>query len=85
MTKRTIALIQGDPAGIGPELLIRLLSDDEVEAPLACTALPNAGASGKTLMFCIGQSPGDPEDPYTLVMVSQPDNEDPNSFNPDGG
>lgn len=32
MSKRTIALVQGDPAGIGPELLIRLLSDEDVRA-----------------------------------------------------
>ena len=32
MTKKTIALIQGDPAGIGPELMARLLSDDDVRA-----------------------------------------------------
>ena len=30
MEKRTIALIQGDPGGIGPELLVRLLEMDEV-------------------------------------------------------
>lgn len=30
MTKKTIALIQGDPAGIGPELMARLLSDEDV-------------------------------------------------------
>ena len=28
--KRNIALIQGDPAGIGPELMVRLLSDDQI-------------------------------------------------------
>ena len=32
MTKKTIALIQGDPGGIGPELLIRLLSREDVRA-----------------------------------------------------
>lgn len=32
MTKKTIALIQGDPAGIGPELMARLLSDEGVRA-----------------------------------------------------
>ena len=30
--KNTIALIQGDPAGIGPELLAKLLCDNEVRA-----------------------------------------------------
>nr|WP_067288860.1 4-hydroxythreonine-4-phosphate dehydrogenase PdxA [Marinobacterium profundum] len=30
MTKKTIALLQGDPAGIGPELLIKLLADKTV-------------------------------------------------------
>ncbi len=32
MTKKTIALIQGDPGGIGPELLVRLLREAEVRA-----------------------------------------------------
>ena len=32
MTRKTIALIQGDPAGIGPELMARLLSDADVRA-----------------------------------------------------
>ena len=32
MTKKTIALIQGDPGGIGPELLVRLLSDETTRA-----------------------------------------------------
>ena len=27
MAKTTIAIVHGDPAGIGPELLIKLLSD----------------------------------------------------------
>ncbi len=30
MSKKTLALIQGDPGGIGPELLVKLLSDREV-------------------------------------------------------
>lgn len=30
MTQKTIALIQGDPGGIGPELLVRLLKDESV-------------------------------------------------------
>jgi len=32
MSRKTIALIQGDPGGIGPELLIRLLGDRDVRA-----------------------------------------------------
>ena len=32
MHRPTLALIQGDPAGIGPELLVKLLCDEEVRA-----------------------------------------------------
>ena len=30
MDKKTLALIQGDPAGIGPELLVKLLMDPAI-------------------------------------------------------
>ena len=30
MDKKTIALLQGDPAGIGPELMIKLLLDKKI-------------------------------------------------------
>lgn len=49
MTKKTIALIQGDPGGIGPELLHRLLSDDEVRdaAKLVVIGAPEIFARGE--------------------------------------
>ncbi len=52
MTKKTIALIQGDPAGIGPELLIRLLSDEEVRAAadLVIIGAPEIFARGEAQM-----------------------------------
>ncbi|MCE2523532.1 MAG: 4-hydroxythreonine-4-phosphate dehydrogenase PdxA [Rhodobacteraceae bacterium] len=49
MSKPTIALIQGDPAGIGPELLVRLLSDEEVRpaANLVVIGAPEILARGE--------------------------------------
>lgn len=46
--KKTIALIQGDPAGIGPELLIRLLNDQTVRdsARLVVIGAPEVFARG---------------------------------------
>lgn len=47
--KKTIALIQGDPAGIGPELMARLLDDDEIreKANLVVIGAPEVFARGK--------------------------------------
>lgn len=52
MTKKTIALLQGDPAGIGPELLIRLLSDEDVRAAanLVVIGAPEVFARGEAQM-----------------------------------
>lgn len=52
MTKKTIALIQGDPGGIGPELLVRLLSDPEVRASanLVIIGAPEILARGEAQM-----------------------------------
>ena len=52
MTKKTIALIQGDPAGIGPELLHKLLSDEEVResANLVAIGAPEVFARGEEQM-----------------------------------
>ena len=49
MTRKTIALVQGDPGGIGPELLHRLLSDDEVRncANLVVIGAPEVFARGE--------------------------------------
>ena len=49
MTKKTIALIQGDPGGIGPELLIRLLSEQSVRdaANLVVIGAPEIFARGE--------------------------------------
>ena len=38
---------------------------------LACSALTDAADSGKTVIFCIGQDPGQPQVKFTLVMVGQ--------------
>ncbi|MDE0001524.1 MAG: 4-hydroxythreonine-4-phosphate dehydrogenase PdxA [Rhodospirillaceae bacterium] len=48
MHKPTLALIQGDPAGIGPELLIKLLCDEDVwsEAKLLIIGAPEVFARG---------------------------------------
>lgn len=47
--KPTLALIQGDPAGIGPELLIKLLCDEEVRsaAKLVVIGAPEVFARGQ--------------------------------------
>ncbi len=52
MTKKTIALIQGDPGGIGPELLVRLLSEDTVRdaANLVIIGAPSILARGEAQM-----------------------------------
>ncbi|MEM6988140.1 MAG: 4-hydroxythreonine-4-phosphate dehydrogenase PdxA [Pseudomonadota bacterium] len=49
MSAKTIALIQGDPAGIGPELLISLLSDDAIRssANLVVIGAPEVFARGE--------------------------------------
>lgn len=49
MTKKTIALIQGDPGGIGPELLHKLLSDQDVResANLIVIGAPEVFARGE--------------------------------------
>jgi 4-hydroxythreonine-4-phosphate dehydrogenase len=52
MTKKTIAVIQGDPGGIGPELLVRLLSDPDVRdsANLVIIGAPEILARGEAQM-----------------------------------
>ncbi len=52
MTLKTIALVQGDPGGIGPELLHGLLGDDEVRncANLVVIGAPEALALGEERM-----------------------------------
>jgi 4-hydroxythreonine-4-phosphate dehydrogenase len=52
MTKKTIAIIQGDPGGIGPELLVRLLSDKAVResANLVIIGAPDILARGEKQM-----------------------------------
>ena len=52
MTRKTIALIQGDPGGIGPELLHKLLSDEEVRdsANLVVIGAPDVFARAETQM-----------------------------------
>ena len=52
MTLKTIALVQGDPGGIGPELLHGLLSDDEVRicANLVVIGAPEVFARGEDQM-----------------------------------
>ncbi len=52
MTKRTIALVQGDPGGIGPELLHKLLRDEEVRncANLVVIGAPEVFARGEEQM-----------------------------------
>jgi len=49
MNRKTIALIQGDPGGIGPELLIRLLGEEEVRAAanLVVIGAPETFARGE--------------------------------------
>ena len=49
MTQKTIAMIQGDPAGIGPELMIRLLSDEDLRksANLVVIGAPEIFARGE--------------------------------------
>lgn len=49
MTKKTMAVIQGDPAGIGPELMARLLSDEGVRnaANLVVIGAPEVFARGQ--------------------------------------
>jgi len=52
VTKKTIALIQGDPGGIGPELLHKLLSDRDVRdsANLVVIGAPEIFARGEAQM-----------------------------------
>ena len=49
MSGKTIALIQGDPAGIGPELMVRLLEDEETrrKANLIVIGAPEIFARGE--------------------------------------
>ncbi len=39
--------------------------------PLYCMAATDVGDSGKNMLLCIGQSPGDADEFYNLVMVSE--------------
>ncbi len=52
MSKKTIALIQGDPGGIGPELLVRLLGESDVReaANLVVIGAPEIFARGEAQM-----------------------------------
>ena len=52
MSKKTIAIIQGDPGGIGPELLIRLLSEGGIRdaANLVVIGAPEVFARGEAQM-----------------------------------
>ena len=45
-------MIQGDPAGIGPELMIKLLSDDEVRqrADIAVIGAPSVIERGESIV-----------------------------------
>lgn len=45
-------------------------NDEGSDAPLVCTASLGAGDTERKMLFCLGQSPGEPEDRYTLLMVS---------------
>jgi hypothetical protein len=47
------------------------LFSDGGQSALACAALPDAAASGKTMVMCLGQSPGELADHTALLMVSQ--------------
>ncbi len=49
MSKKTIAIIQGDPAGIGPELLVKLLREEDVRtaANLIIIGAPEIFARGE--------------------------------------
>jgi len=51
-SKPLIAMIQGDPAGIGPELMIKLLSDDEVRqrADIAIIGAPSVIERGESIV-----------------------------------
>ena len=51
-SKPLIAMIQGDPAGIGPELMIKLLSDDEVRqrADIAVIGAPSVIERGESIV-----------------------------------
>jgi len=42
----------------------------EPDRPVYCTVASDLGDSGKSMMLCIGQSPGDEGSFYNLVMVS---------------
>lgn len=42
----------------------------EPDRPIYCMNASDVGDSGKSMMLCIGQSPGDAESFYNLVMVS---------------
>ncbi len=43
----------------------------EAARPLYCTAAADVGDSGKNMLLCIGQSPGDADEFYNLVLVSE--------------
>jgi len=51
-SKPTIGLVQGDPAGIGSELMVKLLSDDEVRqrANVAIIGAPTVISRGESIV-----------------------------------
>ena len=52
MTVPVLALTVGDPAGIGPEIVVRSIADDEVRAAGRCLAVGDVGAIGRALEVC---------------------------------
>lgn len=52
--KATIALVQGDAAGIGAELLVKLLDDDRAQAVAAINPVHGVSSrAGRLTMTCI--------------------------------
>lgn len=57
MQKKTIAIIQGDPAGIGPELLLKLLADESVRERANLLVLGDPRILAATKEYCDVEMP----------------------------
>src|SRR5205823_5710921 len=52
MTLPLLALTLGDPAGIGPEIVVRSMADPEVRAAGRCLAVGDPAAVSRALEIC---------------------------------
>ena len=52
MKKPLIAVTLGDPAGIGPEIVVKTVADPETFEKANCIVIGDAGAAGEAIKAC---------------------------------